>query len=184
MNGLRGGRLVNGLHGVTGMQYANTSRGGAEANNADFAGTATVRVSAPGGVVRGQPVLLPYEWSAAAWEEIDSKVVGVCAYEERGEGQGLGEGGGIFVVELATALRKGGLAAQLIREARARWGKGQGVGQSCRCTWATGGHTGILRAARYAQVQVVWEEGMEEGGPRLQGGVTRVAIMNPGPAIR
>ena len=49
VSGLRGGTLINGLHGVTGMQYANTSRGGAEANNADFAGTATVRVSAPEG---------------------------------------------------------------------------------------------------------------------------------------
>ena len=126
VSGLRGGTLINGLHGVTGMQYANTSRGGAEANNADFAGTATVRVSAPGGVVRGQPVLLPYEWSAATWEEIGSGVVGVCAYEERGRGQGMGEGGGTFVVELATALRKGGLATQLLREARVGWGKGQG----------------------------------------------------------
>ena len=41
-----GGRLINGIHGVTGMQYANTSRGGAEANNAKFQqGTAVVRVN-------------------------------------------------------------------------------------------------------------------------------------------
>ena len=56
-----GGRLlVNGIYGVTGMQYANTSRGGVEANNASFAGTSVVR-----------------------------RVVGVCAYEERGMEQGL-----------------------------------------------------------------------------------------------
>ena len=36
----------------------------------------------------------------------------------------MGEGGGTFVVELATALRKGGLATQLLREARVGWGKG------------------------------------------------------------
>ena len=92
------GKLVNGLHGVTGLQYANTSRGGAEANNAGFTGSSVVRVSAPGGVVRGQPVLLPYKWTAAAWAEIDSRVIGVCAYEERGQGQGLGEEGGMYTV--------------------------------------------------------------------------------------
>ena len=46
------------------MQYANTSRGGVEANNASFAGTPVIRVSAAGGVVRGQPVLLPYKCSS------------------------------------------------------------------------------------------------------------------------
>ena len=167
VNGLRGGTLINGLHGVTGMQYANTSRGGAEANNADFAGTATVRVSAPGGVVRGQPVLLPYEWSAATWEEIGSGVVGVCAYEERGRGQGMGEGGGTFVVELATALRKGGLATQLLREARVGWGKGQGrtelqVHTDNRRALEYYGRLG-MRRSRW------WEEGVGEGGPKLRG---------------
>ena len=37
-----GGKMVNGIHGATGMQCANTSRSGAEANNASFAGTAVV----------------------------------------------------------------------------------------------------------------------------------------------
>ena len=95
------GRLVNGLHGVTGLQFANTSRGGAEPNNAGFTGASTVRVSAAGGVVRGQPVLLPYKWTAAAWAEIESRVVGVCAYEERGPGQGMGAEGGTYIVEWA-----------------------------------------------------------------------------------
>ena len=75
-----GGRMINGMHGATGMQYANTSRGGVEANNAKFQqGTAVVRVNVTGGVVRGQPVLLPYDWTAAAWAEIDSRVIGMCA---------------------------------------------------------------------------------------------------------
>ena len=42
--------MINGIHGVTGMQYANTSRGGAETNNAKFQqGTAVVRVNMAGG---------------------------------------------------------------------------------------------------------------------------------------
>ena len=117
---------MNGIRGVTGMQYANTSRQGEEANNAEFLGSAVVRVSAQGGVVRGQPVLIPYDWSAATWEEIDSKVVGVCAYEERACGQGLGDEGGTYVIELASALRRGGIATQMIREARAGWDRGKG----------------------------------------------------------
>ena len=119
--------MINGIHGVTGMQYANTSRGGVEDNNASFSGgTAVLRVSVAGGVVRGQPVLLPYKWTAATWEEIDSKVVGVCAYEERGQDQGLGEDGGTYIVELVSALREGGLATEMIRKAHEGWAEGQG----------------------------------------------------------
>ena len=83
-------------------------------------------MSAAGGVVRGQPVLIPYKWEAAAWAEIESRVVGMCAYEERGPGQGLGEEGGIYVVEWASALRRGGLATQMLREVRKGWARGKG----------------------------------------------------------
>ena len=122
-----GGRMINGIHGATGLQYANTSRDGAEANNAKFQqGTAVVRVNVTGGVVRGQPVLLPYDWTAAAWAEIDSRVIGMCAYEERGAHQGMGEDGGTYIIEIASALRRGGLATQLIREARRGWARGKG----------------------------------------------------------
>ena len=122
-----GGKMINGIHGVTGMQYANTSRGGVEDNNAQFQqGTATVRVSMTGGVVRGQPVLLPYKWTPATWAEIDSRVIGMCAYEERGGGQGMGKEGGIYIIELASALRRGGLATQMLREARKGWARGKG----------------------------------------------------------
>ena len=90
------------------MQYANTSRGGDEANNARFTGTSVIRVDRAGGVVRGQPVLLAYKWTAAAWDEIDSGVIGVCAYEEwEGGGQGQGEEGGMYVIEWVSALRGG-----------------------------------------------------------------------------
>ena len=53
-------------------------------------------------------------------------MVGVCAYEERGQDQGLGEDGGTYIVELVSALREGGLATQMIREAHEGWAEGQG----------------------------------------------------------
>ena len=101
------GELVNGLHGVTGMQYANTGRGGEEANHARFTGTSMVRVDRAGGVTRGQPVLLAYKWTKATWEEIDSRVIGLCAYEEWEKGDGTGDEEGMFVVEWGSALRGG-----------------------------------------------------------------------------
>ena len=118
------GNLVNGLHGVTGMQYANTSRGGVEANNAKFTETSVIRVDRAGGVVRGQPVLLAYKWTAATWDEIDSGVVGLCAYEEWEKGQGPGEAGGMYVIEWVSALRGGGL----LSHADAEGGEGKGEG--------------------------------------------------------
>merc|ERR1711983_68596 len=51
--------MINGIHGVTGMQYANTSRRGDEANNASFSGTTSVVSITAGRVTRGQPVLIP-----------------------------------------------------------------------------------------------------------------------------
>ena len=53
-------------------------------------------------------------------------IIGICAYEERGQGQGLGEEGGTYIVEWASALRRGGLATQMLREARKGWGRGRG----------------------------------------------------------
>ena len=69
---------------------------------------------------------MPYKWTAAAWAEIESRVIGVCACEERGRGQGLGAEGGTYIVEWASALRGGGLATQMLREARKGWGVGRG----------------------------------------------------------
>ena len=125
---LRVGRAwVNGIKGVTGMQFANTGRGDTlESNNAHFMGaTAVVRVGTAA-ASRGQPVLLPYGWTAAAWAEIESRVVGVCAYEERGGGQGLGQQGGTYMLELVSALRRGGLATHMIRMAREGWAADRG----------------------------------------------------------
>ena len=161
-----GGKLVNGIHGVTGMQYANTSRGGVEANNASFAGTSVIRVSAAGGVVRGQPVLLPYKWSAAAWAEIESRVVGVCAYEERGGEQGMGKEGGTYIVEWVSTLRRGGLATQMLREARKGWapGKGRVELQVHRGNVRARGYYGRLGMRRCKW----WEDTKEGEGSRVR----------------
>ena len=69
--------------------------------------------------------MLAYKWTAATWDEIDSGVVGLCAYEEWEKGQGPGEAGGMYVVEWVSALRGGGLATQMLREARGRGREGR-----------------------------------------------------------
>ena len=38
----------------------------------------------------------------------------------------MGEEGGIYIVELASAVRRGGLATQMLREARKGWARGKG----------------------------------------------------------
>ena len=121
-----GRRWVNGIHGATGMQYANTSRGADEANNAHFvSGSSVVRVSAAK-VACGQPVLIPYGWTAAAWAEIESRVVGLCAFEERAGGQGLGQHGGTYILELVSTMERGGIATHMLRTAREGWGRDRG----------------------------------------------------------
>ena len=104
---------------------------------------------------------MPYKWTAAAWAEIDSRVIGICAYEERGQGQGLGEEGGMYIVEWASALRRGGLATQMLREARKGWGRGRG-----RTELQV--HTCNVRALRYYRGLGMrrcrwWGEGEREG---------------------
>ena len=171
--------MINGIYGVTGMQYANTSRGGVEDNNAKFQqGTAVVRVNVAGGVVRGQPVLLPYDWTAAAWAEIDSRVIGVCAYEERGGNQGMGMEGGTYIIEIASAMRRGGLASQLIRETRRGWARGEG-----RLELQV--HENNHRARGY--YERLGMRRSDRGRGRIDGrreGATGEAYMSPGRATR
>ena len=115
---VQGGQWVNGLHGVTGMQFANTARGGNGQNNAKFGfDTDVVRVDATE-VKRGQPVLINYKWPTAAWDEIESRIVGLCAWEGYDGGQGLGTEGGAFVDQLLVALRRGGVGAMMLRTVR------------------------------------------------------------------
>jgi len=122
-----GRRWVNGIHGATGMQYANTSRGADEANNAHFAsGSSVVRVSAAK-VACGQPVLIPYGWTAAAWGGRD-RIAGSGALRIRGagRGQGLGQHGGTYILELVSTMERGGIATHMLRTACEGWGRGRG----------------------------------------------------------
>ena len=88
--------------------------------------TDVVRVDAtPTEVKRGQPVLINYKWPTTAWDEIESGIVGLCAWEAYDAGQGLGTEGGAFVEQLVVALRRGGIGAMMLRTVR-RSGTGGG----------------------------------------------------------
>ena len=90
-----GGKMVNGIHGATGMQYANTSRSGAEANNASFARTAVVKVSTAGGVIKGQPVLLfAHTRSEGGHKAWGKKGAWASHTDAQGSTQGMGPGEG------------------------------------------------------------------------------------------
>ena len=69
-------------------------------------------------VKRGQPVLINYKWPTTAWDEIESGIVGLCAWEAYDGGQGLGTEGGAFVEQLVVALRRGGIGAMMLRTVR------------------------------------------------------------------
>ena len=78
----------------------------------------TALIQANTGMGPGQEVLLAYGWSRAAWAEIDSGVIGMCAWEERGPGSGLGEAGGQYIEEIISARPGGGVGAAMLRQAR------------------------------------------------------------------
>ena len=86
---------MNGRFSNTGMQYANTGRD-ARPNNARYKQESAL-LQASTGLQAGEEVLLAYGWTRSAWEEIDSRVVGMCAWEERGIGGEMGEDGGQYV---------------------------------------------------------------------------------------
>ena len=111
-------------------------------------------------------MLLPYKWSAAAWAEIESRVVGVCAYEERGGEQGMGKEGGTYIVEWVSTLRRGGLATQMLREARKGWapGKGRVELQVHRGNVRARGYYGRLGMRRCKW----WEDTKEGEGSRVR----------------
>ena len=77
------------------MQYANSGRNSRPNNTEYHAQTAILQAKAA--IMPGQEVLLAYGWRPAAWAEIDSKVVGVCAWEERGPDSGPGTAGGQYI---------------------------------------------------------------------------------------
>ena len=104
-------------------------RGGvrdAAKNNAKFGfNTDVVRVDVAE-VRRGQPVLINYKWTNTRWDEIESRVVGLCAWEARAGEQGLGPEGGAYVEQLVVALRRGGIGAMMLRAVRRHCGATDG----------------------------------------------------------
>ena len=116
------GRMINGIASATGMQFANSGRND-RPNNASYS-EATALLQAKAEIEAGGEVLLAYGWTPAAWKEIDSRVVGMLAWERRGPGEGLGQGGGQHVEEVAVARRGEGIATHLIRTMRRHDGRG------------------------------------------------------------
>jgi len=111
-----GSMYINGIHSNTGMQYANSGRNDRQNVASYIPGTALLQANT--GMGPGQEVLLAYGWSRAAWAEIDSGVIGMCAWEERGPGSGLGEEGGQYIEEIISARPGEGVGAAMLRQAR------------------------------------------------------------------
>ena len=114
-----GNMYINGRNSNTGMQYANSGRN-SRPNNAEYI-TQSALLQATAELQPGQEVLLAYGWSPAAWAEIDSGVVGICAWEERGPYGGLGTAGGQYIEEIITARPGEGIGAHMLREVRRDW---------------------------------------------------------------
>ena len=146
---------MNGRFSNTGMQYANTGRD-AGPNNARYKQESAL-LQASTGLQAGEEVLLAYGWTRSAWEEIDSRVVGMCAWEERGIGGEMGEDGGQYVEEVVTSRRGGGVGAHLLRMMR-RQALVQGAG---RVELAV--HNGNRARGWYGRLGLTvcrwWEEG-------------------------
>ena len=172
---------INGISSNTGMQYANSGRNG-RTNNAEYhKQTATLQAKM---VIRpGQEILLAYGWSPAAWAEIDSKVVGICAWEERGPNCGLGAAGGQYIEEIITARPGEGIGAEMLREMRRDWQSRRGgiTGDIIELAAHAGNgakdwyrRLGMEECRRWVQVQGRWElQGnglyVPEGPPSAEG---------------
>ena len=114
-----GNTYINGIHSRTGMQYANSGRNDRRNTASYTPGTAMLQANT--NMLAGQEVILAYGWSAAAWAEIDSGVVGMCAWEERAPEGGLGVTGGQYIEEIVTARPGKGIGAHMLRQARHSW---------------------------------------------------------------
>ena len=146
------------------MQYANSGRN-SRPNNAEYhAQTAILQAKAA--IMPGQEVLLAYGWRPAAWAEIDSKVVGVCAWEERGPDSGLGTAGGQYIEEIITARSGEGIGANMLREIRRDWQSRRGdiTGDIVELAVHTGNSAknwyrrlGMEECRRWERVQGRWE---------------------------
>ena len=69
-------------------------------------------------LTRGAEVLLPYGWTGAAWAEIESGVVGLCAYESHGPGGAMGAAGGQYITELLSVYEGLGISTRMLSLAR------------------------------------------------------------------
>ena len=104
------GRLVNGLQGGVGMQFANTDRPKSIGHNARFAaGGRDGTLSMQGTVSRlapGEEVRVVYGWSEGFWKEQTGRVLGLLSWEP----------GAVTVIwELFTMSRNQGVATALLR---------------------------------------------------------------------
>ena len=181
-------RYLNGIHSNTGMKYANSGRSSRPNNAGYHAQTAILQAKAA--IMPGQEVLLAYGWRPAAWAEIDSKVVGICAWEERGPDSGLGTAGGQYIEEIITARPGEGIGASMLREIRRDWQSRRGgiTGDIVELAVHTGNSAknwyrrlGMEECRRWERVQGRWElqgDGLYiPEGPPTAGGNRGGAIM-------
>ena len=105
------GQYVNGLHGVTGAQFANTARPSDDrTHNAKLAKKGGT-LKAKARTERGTEMLWSYKWDLSIWKEIESGIVGCCAWDEVPQHleMATGYGGGQYIAELATAIEGAGM---------------------------------------------------------------------------
>ena len=77
----KAGYYINGINGIQGMQFANTDRKSRERNNLSYSQEkATIKTTKE--TKAGEPCLLYYNWSRTTWNEIDSGVIGLIAFDE------------------------------------------------------------------------------------------------------
>ena len=72
-----------------------------------------------------------------AWDEIESRIVGLCAWDGYDGGQGLGTEGGAFIDQLLVALRRGGIGAMMLRTMRRSSATGAPTATARRATGAS-----------------------------------------------
>ena len=113
-----GQRYVDGRDGCSGAQFINTDLHQAgRTNNAKFASTGTVRVTAPGGIGVGAEILMPYGadyWRQRAGEDRrkqrDARRGGMIAYSQHDAGRI------VFVEEVVSAREVRGHGLRVGRE--------------------------------------------------------------------
>ena len=114
-------------------------------------------------------MLINYKWPTTAWDEIESRIVGLCAWEGYDGGQGLGTEGGAFVDQLLVALRRGGIGAMMLRTVRRSCRTTDTVEWSCRYMVAAAAATATAKTG----TETVEEGGGARGRAKKVGGGTK-----------